>query len=92
MKRLPGYDRTTSRMESWAFLWLALMALPLVISAVWEAGRFSQERDAIAAALTRPAGVMMAGEKHSTNVALQPIQNGPAHQPVVFRPSASPRS
>jgi hypothetical protein len=89
MKRLPGYDRTTNRMETWAFLGLALMALPLVISAVWEAGRFSLEREAIAAALARPAGVMMAGEKNGTNVALQPIPNGSAHQPVVFRPSTS---
>lgn len=31
----------------------------------------------------------MAGEKNGTNVALQPIPNGSAHQPVVFRPSTS---
>ena len=92
MKRLPGYDHTTSRGESLAFLGLALLALPLIGSAVWEAGRFSQEREAIISALTHPASVMVAGEPGGTNVAMQASPAAPAHQPVMFRPADSPRS
>jgi hypothetical protein len=93
MKRLPTYDRSTSRAEGLAFLSLALLTLPLIVFAVREAGCFSENRDAIAAALTRPApAVMVAGEKTGTNVAMQGMPTATTRQPVTFKPAYSPRS
>jgi hypothetical protein len=55
--RLPGYDSSTQRMEMGAFCFLGSIAITLVLLAVGNAARFSENKDAIAAALSSGAAV-----------------------------------
>ena len=55
--RLPGYDSSTQRMEMGAFCFLGSIAIALVLLAAGNAARFSENKDAIAAALSSGATV-----------------------------------
>lgn len=83
MKRLPAFDRRTSRAETAAFVSLGLLAVTLVTLAVCDGFKFASRRDAIIAALEggTPAMPLYAGSvltnRTTTNVpTAQPSASG----------------
>jgi hypothetical protein len=79
--RLPGYDRTTSRGELVAFLGMALVAAPLLLSALYQSITFSEGKDAIVAALTQPEAprIALASLGRATNASsLMPAESSRA--------------
>src|SRR5439155_5090023 len=96
MKRLPGYDSSTSRSELVAFLGLGGVGAALILLAVANACRFAEARDCIIAALSSCGAGEPAVASTETNRAFMkvthvqtPVPNEPHPR---IRISVSPQS
>jgi|SRR5947209_19813878 len=92
MKRLPGYDRSTSLSEWAAFGCLGAVAVATIFLSLPSASRFAQERDDVITAwsLTRAAEPVLAAHRtnHVFTGAAQIPTALPVELPLLIRSSA----
>ena len=81
MKRLPGYDYTTSRTELVAFASLGSVGVALIVLAVGNAARFAEAREEIVTALSVPAATQQLAASSNTNHALTNVMHSQSVSP-----------
>ena len=93
MKRLPGYDRSTSRSEWAAFGCLGAVAVAAIFLSLPSASKFAEERDDVITAwsLAREAEPVLAGHRtnHMFTRATHIPTGVPAEPPILIRSSAT---
>jgi hypothetical protein len=92
MNRLPSYTQPGSSTEVRLFLGLGVAAASLIALTLVDAGRFSNHREEIAAALSAPTTVLAAAPTNSALTNLAVMRSGTPEERARLGGPAKPKS